>query len=74
MKKTIELIDEQHAALVQVIQWLDSNGHSNKPIRETVDRVLNGTTWQTLERESDKEIKQARAAFEISREVGFDES
>ena len=73
MKKTIELIDEQHAALVQVIQWLDSNGHSNKPIRETVDRVLNGTTWQTLERESDKEIKQARAAFKISREVGFDE-
>ena len=60
MKKTIELIDEQHAALVEVIQWLDSNGHSNKPIRETVDKVLNGTAWQTLERESDKEIKHAR--------------
>jgi len=60
MKKTIELIDEQHAALVQVIQWLDSNGHSNKPIRDTVDRVLNGTSWNSLERESDKEIKQAR--------------
>ena len=60
MKNTIELIDEQHAALVQVIQWLDSNGHSNKPIRETVDKVLNGTTWNNLERESDKEIKQAR--------------
>ena len=60
MKNTIELIDEQHAALVQVIQWLDSNGHSNKPIRETVDKVLNGTTWNKLEEESDKEIKQAR--------------
>jgi hypothetical protein len=60
MKNTIELIDEQHAALVQVIQWLDSNGHSNKPIRETVDKVLNGTTWNNLERESDKEIKRAR--------------
>ena len=60
MKKTIELIDEQHAALVKVIQWLDSNGHSNKPIRETVDRVLNGTSWDSLERESDKEIKLAR--------------
>ena len=60
MKKTIELIDEQHAALVQVIQWLDSNGHSNKPIREAVDKVLNGTSWHSLERESDQEIKQAR--------------
>ena len=60
MNKTIKLIDEQHAALVQVIQWLDSNGHSNEPIRETVDGVLNGTTWNTLERESDFEIKQAK--------------
>ena len=60
MKNTIKLIDEQHAALVDVIQWLDSNGHSNKPIRETVDKVLNGTTWNNLEEESDKEIKQAR--------------
>ena len=25
MEKTIELIDEQHAALVQVIQFLDSD-------------------------------------------------
>jgi len=64
MKKTIELIDEQHAALVQVIQWLDSNGHSNKPIRETVDKVLNGTSWNSLERESDQEIKQAREVLE----------
>jgi len=71
MKKTIELIDEQHAALVQVIQWLDSNGHSNKPIRDTVDRVLNGTSWNSLERESDKEIKQAR---EVLKRYEYDES
>ena len=71
MKKTIELIDEQHAALVQVIQWLDSNGHSNKPIRETVDKVLNGTSWDSLERESDKEIKQAR---EVLKRYEYDES
>ena len=64
MENTIKLIDEQHAALVQVIQWLDSNGHSNKPIRETVDKVLNGTTWNNIERESDKEIKQAREVLE----------
>ena len=64
MKNTIKLIDEQHAALVDVIQWLDNNGHSNKPIRETVDKVLNGTTWNNLERESDKEIKQAREVLE----------
>jgi hypothetical protein len=60
MNKTIELIDEQHAALVDVIQWLDANGHSNKPIRETVDKVLNGSSWQRLEQDSDVEIKQAR--------------
>jgi len=71
MKKTIELIDEQHAALVQVIQWLDSNGHSNKPIRNTVDRVLNGTSWDSLERESDKEIKLAR---EVLKRYEYDES
>ena len=54
MKKTIELIDEQHAALVQVIQWLDSNGHSNKPIRETVDKVLNHS--DELYRDSEMEL------------------
>ena len=60
MEKTIKLIDEQHAALVQVIQFLDSHGHSDEPVREAVDRVLNGTSWNSLERESDQEIKQAR--------------
>jgi len=60
MEKTIELIDEQHAALVQVIQFLDSHGHSNEPVRDAVDKVLNGSRWERLEEQSDQEIKQAR--------------
>jgi len=58
MKKTIELIDEQHAALVQVIQFLDSHGHSDEPVREAVDKILNHS--DDLIRKSDEEIKQAR--------------
>ena len=58
MKKTIELIDEQHAALVQVIQFLDSHGHSNEPVREAVDKILNHS--DDLIRKSDEEIKQVR--------------
>ena len=57
MKKTNERIFKQHSALVDVIQWLDSNGHSNKPIRETVDKVLNGSTWNKLEEDSNREIE-----------------
>ena len=60
MEKTIELIDEQHAALVQVIQFLDSHGHSDELVREAVDKVLNGSRWKRLEEQSDQEIKQAR--------------
>ena len=41
MKATIELLKKQNHALVEVIHWLDSNKHSNKPIRELVDQVLN---------------------------------
>ena len=41
MKATIELLEKQHDALVEVIYWLDSNKHSNKPIREVVDKLLN---------------------------------
>ena len=57
MKKTNERIFKQHAALVDVIQCLDDNGHSNKPIRETVDRVLNGSIWEKLEEDSNREIE-----------------
>ncbi len=41
MKKTIKLIEEQHNVLVQVIQFLDSHKHSNTPVREAVDKILN---------------------------------
>ena len=41
MKATIKLLEKQHAALVQVIQFLDSHKHSNTPIREAVDKLLN---------------------------------
>ena len=54
MKATIELIDEQHAALVQVIQFLDSHGHSDEPVREAVDKVLNHS--DELYRDSEMEL------------------
>lgn len=57
INNTIQRIHQQHAALVDVIQFLDSNGHSNNPIRETVDKVLNGSKWEKLEQESNKEIE-----------------
>jgi hypothetical protein len=41
MEDTIELISKYDQTLVKVIQWLDSNGHSNTEIRETVDLMLN---------------------------------
>ena len=41
MKATIEIIAQQHAALVQVIQFLDSNGHSDgdRLLIEATNRV-----------------------------------
>ena len=60
MKATIELLEKQHRALVEVIQFLDSHGHSDEPVREAVDKVLNGSRWERLEEQSDQEIKQAR--------------
>ena len=54
MEKTIELIDEQHAALVQVIQFLDSHKHSDEPVREAVDKVLNHS--DELYRDSEMEL------------------
>ena len=41
MKATIELLKKQHHVLVEMIHWLDSNKHSDTPIRELVDQVLN---------------------------------
>tara|TARA_R100000353_G_scaffold105134_1_gene75862 strand:+ start:50 stop:244 length:195 start_codon:yes stop_codon:yes gene_type:complete len=41
MEDTIKLISKYDQTLVKVIQWLDSNGHSNTEIREIVDKMLN---------------------------------
>ena len=60
MKKTIERINKQHSALVDVIQWLDSNSHSNEAIREIVDNVLNGSTWERLEEDSNIELEMSQ--------------
>jgi len=54
MKKTIELLKKQHNALVEVIQFLDSHRHSNTPVRETVDKVLNHS--DELYRDSEMEL------------------
>jgi len=54
MKATIKLLKEQHAALVQVIQFLDSHRHSNEPVREAVDKVLNHS--DDLYRDSEMEL------------------
>ena len=59
MKATIEIIAQQHAALVQVIQFLDSHGHSDTEVRETVDRILNSRSFDEVKEDSDKEIQQA---------------
>ena len=54
MKATIKLLEEQHAALVQVIQFLDSHRHSDEPVREAVDKVLNHS--DELYRDSEMEL------------------
>ena len=54
MKATIKLLETQHDALVQVIQWMDENKYSNYEIREAVDNVLNHE--KKLQEESDMEL------------------
>jgi hypothetical protein len=56
MRATKTLIDIQRDTLVEVIQWLDSNRFSDEPIREAVDRALNGSTMDSIRRNSTKEI------------------
>ena len=41
MDNTIKLISKYDWTLVEVIQWLDSNGHSDTEIRSKVDTMLN---------------------------------
>jgi len=59
MKATKFIIEKQQDALVEVIQFLDSNGHSDTEVRETVDRILNSRSFDELMEESAQEIKQA---------------
>jgi len=59
MKATKFIIEKQQDALVEVIQFLDSHGHSNTEVRETVDRILNSRSFDELMEESAQEIKQA---------------
>jgi hypothetical protein len=56
MRATKTLIDIQRDTLVEVIQWLDSNRFSDEPIREAVDRALNGSTMDSIRRNSTEEI------------------
>ena len=59
MKATKFIIEKQHNALVEVIQFLDSNGHSDTEVRETVDRILNSRSFDEAKEDSDNEIKLA---------------
>ena len=59
MKTTKFIIEKQQDALVDVIQFLDSHGHSDTEVRETVDRILNSRSFDELMEESAQEIKQA---------------
>ena len=59
MKATKFIIEKQQDAMVEVIQFLDSNGHSDTEVRETVDRILNSRSFDEVKEDSDKEIQQA---------------
>jgi len=41
MESTIKLIQQMNMTLVEVIQFLDSNGHSDTKVRASVDKILN---------------------------------
>ena len=40
-KATLKLLHDYDWALVEVIQFLDSHRHSDEPVREKVDKLLN---------------------------------
>ena len=58
MQNTLKKIMKQHDVLVQVIQFLDSNRHSDTPVREAVDKILNHS--DKLHEDSNKELKKAQ--------------
>ena len=43
------------STLVEVIRFLDSNGHADTKVRESVDKILNHS--KDLEEKSEKEIE-----------------
>ena len=55
-RATLRLLYDYDRALVDVIQFLDSHKHSNTPVREAVDKILNHS--EDLTRKSDEEIKK----------------
>jgi hypothetical protein len=54
MESTIKLIQQMNKTLVEVIQFLDSNGHSDTDVRKKVDTILNFTN--DLKEESEMEL------------------
>ena len=54
MQNTIKLLEKQHDVLVQVIQFLDSHRHSDTPVREAVDTILNHS--KKLHEDSEMEL------------------
>ena len=40
-RATLRLLHDYDRTLVEVIQFLDSHRHSDEPVRETVDKLLN---------------------------------
>ena len=40
-RATLRLLHDYDRALVEVIRFLDSHKHSDEPVRETVDKILN---------------------------------
>ena len=69
MKATIKRLAMQHDALVEVIQFLDSHGHSDTEVRETVDRILNSRSFDELEEDSNREIELSQLRERNRKEI-----
>ena len=63
MDNTIKLISKYDWTLVDVIQWLDRNGHSDTEIRSKVDTMLNFE--KDLKKKSELELQ----SHEIGRTI-----
>ncbi len=56
MENTKKLIRKMELTLVEVIQFLDSEGHADTKVRESVDEILNHS--KDLKEKSEKEIEK----------------